>query len=115
MQTVNLCQVNSKADASNTEKIYQYKLYHKQPSERSEPGWKGDAENGVREMGIVNWRQAAQDWGGWRRATRETLVRLGYWSHRIRRRKEEEKKERRKEEEQKKKKDKEEKRRRRRK
>ena len=44
-------------------------------------------------MGIVNWRQATQDWSGRRRATRETLVLLGYWSHRKRRRRNEEEKE----------------------
>ena len=52
-----------------------------------------DVENDIKKMGIVNWRQATQDWSGRRRATRETLVLLGYWSHRKRRRRNEEEKE----------------------
>jgi hypothetical protein len=28
--------------------------------------WKDDEENDIRKMGIVNWRQVAQDRDGWR-------------------------------------------------
>jgi hypothetical protein len=34
-------------------------------------------ENDMRKMGVVNWRKAAQDRGGWRRATREAPILLG--------------------------------------
>jgi hypothetical protein len=34
-------------------------------------------ENDIRNVGIVNWRQAAQDRDGWRRSTREALILLG--------------------------------------
>jgi hypothetical protein len=37
-------------------------------------------------MGIVNWRPVAQERDGWRRAAREALILLGWWSHRSRRR-----------------------------
>jgi len=33
-----------------------------------------DNENAIRKMGIVNWRQVAQDMDGGRRATRELLI-----------------------------------------
>jgi hypothetical protein len=33
------------------------------------------------QMGIVNWRQVAQDSNGWRRASREVLSFLGYRNH----------------------------------
>ena len=37
-------------------------------------------------MGIVNWRQVAQDREGWRSDNVEALVFLGQWVHRIRKR-----------------------------
>jgi hypothetical protein len=37
-------------------------------------------------MQIDNWRQIAQDRDGWRRAMREALILLGWWSHGRRRR-----------------------------
>jgi hypothetical protein len=40
-------------------------------------GWKHDVENDIRQIGIVNWRQVAQDRNGWRTATREVLILLG--------------------------------------
>jgi hypothetical protein len=39
--------------------------------------WKGDVENDIRKLEIVNWRQVAQDRDGWRRATSEALMLLG--------------------------------------
>jgi hypothetical protein len=47
--------------------------------------WKDDVENAIRKMGIVNWRQIAQERDGWRRATGEALILLGLWNHRRRR------------------------------
>jgi hypothetical protein len=37
----------------------------------------GSHRRNLRRMGIVNWRQVAQDRDGWRRATREALILLG--------------------------------------
>jgi hypothetical protein len=42
-------------------------------------------------MGFLNWRQVGKDRDGWRRATMEALILLGWWNHR---RKKEGKKER---------------------
>jgi hypothetical protein len=33
--------------------------------------------NDIKEMGIINWRQAVQDRDGCRRATRKVLILLG--------------------------------------
>jgi hypothetical protein len=33
--------------------------------------------NDIKEMGVINWRQAAQDTDGYRRATRKVLILLG--------------------------------------
>ena len=35
-----------------------------------------DNETDISKMGILNWRQAARDWDGWSRATREVLILL---------------------------------------
>jgi len=40
-------------------------------------GWKDDAENDMRKMGIVTWRQIAQVRDGRRSTTREALVLRG--------------------------------------
>ena len=53
--------------------------------ERRLDGW-ADVKNGVRYMGIVNWRQVTQDRDGWRRDNGEAFVFLGQWRQRIRRR-----------------------------
>jgi hypothetical protein len=37
-------------------------------------------------MGIVNWRQVAQNRNEWRRTATEVFIFLGQWSHRRRRR-----------------------------
>lgn len=39
--------------------------------------WAHDVENDIAKMGFVEWRQVAQDRGGWRRATWEILIFLG--------------------------------------
>jgi hypothetical protein len=48
--------------------------------------WKGEAENEIRNMGIVNFRQIDQERDGWRRATRGALILLVQCSLRRRRR-----------------------------
>jgi hypothetical protein len=47
-----------------------------------------DVNNDIRDVGIVNWRQEAQNRNGWRTANREAIILLGWRSHkrRIRRR-----------------------------
>jgi hypothetical protein len=35
--------------------------------------WKGDAENEIREVGIVNCRKIEQERDGWSRATRDLI------------------------------------------
>jgi hypothetical protein len=37
-------------------------------------------------MGIVDWRQVAQDRNGWSTPTKEVLILFGYWSDRRRKR-----------------------------
>jgi hypothetical protein len=61
-------------DARNTKKIYQ-------PNSQRHTGtpeakWKYDVKSDIRQMGIVNWSQVAQDTDGWRRATGEALILL---------------------------------------
>jgi len=46
------------------------------PKGKPKDRWKNEGENEVR-VGIVNWKQVAQDGDGWRRATGEALVLLG--------------------------------------
>jgi hypothetical protein len=48
-------------DAGNMIKIYQANLYEKRPAGRPKAGWKGDVENGVRKVVIVDWKQRTQD------------------------------------------------------
>jgi len=40
---------------------------------RPKARWKDDVENDIRNNGIVNWGQIAQDRDGWKRATGEHL------------------------------------------
>jgi hypothetical protein len=58
-------------------KLYQANLHKKWYKQRPKARWKDDAENDIRKMGIVNWRQAAQDRDGWRAENRETFILLG--------------------------------------
>jgi hypothetical protein len=58
--------------ARNTKKTYQANVHQEEKAR-----WKDDAENDKIKMGIVNWRQIAQDRGGWRTASAEALVLLG--------------------------------------
>jgi hypothetical protein len=51
-------------DARNATKIYQANLDQKQTKGRPKARWKDDVENDIRKMGIVNWRQLAQDRDG---------------------------------------------------
>jgi hypothetical protein len=64
-------------DARNTKKIYQATLHKQGPKGRPKTRWKDDVEDDLTKMGIVNWRQVAQDRDRWRRATREVLILLG--------------------------------------
>jgi hypothetical protein len=61
-------------DTRYTKKIYQANLHQKRPKGRPKAGWKGDVENDIKKMEIVNWRQEAWHRDGWKRATRETLI-----------------------------------------
>jgi hypothetical protein len=40
-------------------------------------GWIDDVDNDIRDIGIVKWRQEAQNRNGWRTATREVIILLG--------------------------------------
>ena len=64
-------------DVRNTKKIYQATLHLKRPKGRPKARWKDDVENDARKMGIVNWRQVAQDEDGWRTEAGEGLVLVG--------------------------------------
>ena len=64
-------------DAGNTKKIYQPTVHQKRPKWRPKARRKDDVENGIRKMGIVNWRQISQERYRLRRATREALILLG--------------------------------------
>jgi hypothetical protein len=66
-------------DARNTETIglYQANLHKNRPKGRPKDIWKDDVQNDVRKMGIVNWRQVAQDRDRWKRATGTALVLFG--------------------------------------
>jgi hypothetical protein len=44
-----------------TPKKYKKPTYQKRPKGRPNAKWKDDVENGIRKMGIVSWRQEAQD------------------------------------------------------
>jgi hypothetical protein len=57
--------------------VYQVNLLQYRPKGRPKDGWKNEGENEIRKMGIVNWRQVAQDGDGMRRATGEAVVLLG--------------------------------------
>jgi hypothetical protein len=50
----------------------QAKFGYQRPKERPKSRWKGDVENDVRKMSIVNWREETQNKDG-RRATVEVL------------------------------------------
>jgi hypothetical protein len=69
--------MDRKADARNTKKLFQNNLHQKRRKERSMSRRKDDAENDVRQTGIVNWRQVAQDGDGCRIETGEALIFLG--------------------------------------
>jgi hypothetical protein len=69
--------MDRKGDARNIEKVFQNNLHQKRPKEKSKSKRKDDVENDVRKMGIVNWRQVAQDGEGWSIATGEALIFLG--------------------------------------
>jgi len=60
-------------DAGNAKKIYEADLTQKPTKWRPKNRWKGDVENGIKKMGIINWRQMAQDMAGWRTATGRRL------------------------------------------
>jgi len=47
-------------DARNTKKICQANLHKKQPNRRPKARWKDEAENDIRKMVSVNWRQVAK-------------------------------------------------------
>lgn len=64
-------------DARNTKKVYKTNLNRKRPKGRPNAKWKDDVQNDIRKMGIVSWRQVAQDMDGWRRANREEFILLG--------------------------------------
>jgi hypothetical protein len=49
----------------------------KRPKVRPKARWKDEAENDIRKMGIVNWREVAHDSDGWRRANGEPFILLG--------------------------------------
>ena len=52
-------------DARNTKKIYEADLTQKPIKERPKDRWKGDVENGIKTMGIINCRRMAKDTAGW--------------------------------------------------
>jgi hypothetical protein len=54
--------------------IYKANLDYKRPKGRPKTSWKDDVENDIRETGIINWRQVAQDRDGWRRETEEAII-----------------------------------------
>jgi hypothetical protein len=60
-------------DARNTTKMYQANLHQNRHKGWPKARWKGDVENDIRKMEIVNWRQVAQDRDGWRGAIRGAL------------------------------------------
>lgn len=60
-------------DARNTKNKYQANLPQKRPKGRLKGRWKYDVDNGIRKMGIFDWREVALDRNGWRRGTREKL------------------------------------------
>ena len=64
------------ADARNTKKIHKVILHPKRLKLRSKSRMEDDVEHDTREMGIVNWRQLAQDGKRWRGATGGTLILL---------------------------------------
>jgi hypothetical protein len=64
-------------DARNTKKIYKTNLNQKHLKGRPNTKWKDDVESDIRKMGIVSWRQVAQDRDGWRRANRQEVILLG--------------------------------------
>ena len=61
------------SDARNTKNIHQPNLNQQRHTGTPEAKWKYDVENDIRQMGIVNWSQVAQDSDGWRGATGEAL------------------------------------------
>ena len=65
------------SDSASNKKIYQAILHQRIPTERPNARWKYDVENDIRMMGIINWKEVAQDRDGWRRATREEHILLG--------------------------------------
>ena len=64
-------------DARNSKKIYRASFHQKRPKRRPKTRREDDVEKGIRKMGIVNWRQVAQDRDRWGRATGEALILLG--------------------------------------
>jgi len=64
-------------EARNSKKVYQANLHHKLPKGRNKARWKDAVGNDIKQKGIVNWRQVAQDRDGWSRATEETHIHLG--------------------------------------
>jgi hypothetical protein len=64
-------------DARNTKKIYEADLHQERPKGKRKAKQKNYMENDSRKMGIVNWKQVAQDRDGSRTATREALMLLG--------------------------------------
>ena len=64
-------------DARNTKKIYKANLHQKRPKGRPNARWKDNMQNDIRNMGIVNWGQVAQDGDGWKRTSRQAAILLG--------------------------------------
>ena len=56
--------------------MYQPNLNQQRHTGKPEAKWKYDVENDIRQMGILNWSQVAQDRDVWRRATGEALILL---------------------------------------
>ena len=54
-------------DVRNKREMYRANLIKKRPKWRSKARWKDDVQNGIRNVGVVNWRQVEQDGNGWKR------------------------------------------------
>jgi hypothetical protein len=69
------CDIHSAWDDSrSTKKTYLANLNYKRPKGRHKARRKDDAKSDTRKMGIVNWREVAQDRDGRRRETRKALI-----------------------------------------
>jgi DNA-directed RNA polymerase delta subunit len=66
-------------DARNTSNISSQPT-QRRSKRRPKARWEDDVEDDLRTMGVVNWRQTAQDRDGWSTPV-EAIIFLGKWSH----------------------------------